>query len=55
MKALSLMVWNWTQHGWPYFVYDPVVLEPLERRFLLLTGEVIGAVRHVSEDGLDRA
>ncbi|MGA0565336.1 Fic family protein [Ancylobacter sp. VNQ12] len=47
------MVWNWTQHGWPHFAYDPVALEPLERRFLLLTGEVIGAVRHVSDDERD--
>ena len=47
------MVWNWTQHGWPHFAYNPVALEPLERRFLLLTGEVIGAVRHVSDDERD--
>ncbi|MDR6955817.1 Fic family protein [Ancylobacter sp. 3268] len=47
------MVWNWRQHGWPHFAYDPVALEPLERRFLLLTGEVIGAVRHVSEGERD--
>ena len=43
------MMWNWTQHSWPHFAYDPAALEPLERRFLLLTGEVIGAVRHVTE------
>lgn len=47
------MVWNWTQHGWPHFAYDPVTLEPLERRFLLLAGEVIGAVRHVSDGERD--
>lgn len=47
------MVWNWTQHGWPHFAYDPDALEPLERRFLLLTGEVIGAVRHVSDGERD--
>lgn len=48
------MVWNWTQHAWPHFSYDSVALEPLERRFLLLTGEVIGVVRHVSEGERDR-
>lgn len=47
------MVWNWTQHGWPHFAYDPAALDPLERRFLLLTGEVIGAVRHVSDGERD--
>ncbi|WP_113426388.1 Fic family protein [Rhizobium cremeum] len=44
------MAWNWTQEFWPSFTYDAAVLEPLERRFLLSSGEVIGAVRHVGEE-----
>ena len=44
------MKWNWTQKGWPQFTHDVTALEPLERRFLLSSGEVIGAVRHVSEE-----
>ena len=44
------MAWNWTQAGWPHFTYDRSALEPLERRFPLLCGEVIGAVRHVGAD-----
>jgi len=44
------MKWNWTQDGWPKFTYDAIVLEPLESRFLLSSGEVIGAVRHVSDE-----
>lgn len=44
------MAWNWTQEFWPSFTYDAAVLEPLERRFLLTSGEVIGAVRHVDEE-----
>jgi Fic family protein len=44
------MKWNWTQKGWPQFTYDAVALEPLERRFLLSSGEVIGAARHVSDE-----
>lgn len=44
------MTWNWTQRGWPQFIYDATALEPLERRFLLSSGEVIGAVRHVSDE-----
>jgi Fic family protein len=44
------MKWNWTQKGWPQFKYDDALLEPLERRFLLSSGEVIGAVRHVSDE-----
>lgn len=44
------MKWNWTQESWPHFVYDAAVLEPLEHRFLLSSGGVIGAVRHVGDE-----
>ncbi|AYG62441.1 Fic family protein [Rhizobium jaguaris] len=44
------MKWNWTQEGWPQFTYNAAALEQLERRFLLSSGEVIGAVRHVSDE-----
>jgi Fic family protein len=41
------MAWNWNQPGWPEFAYDSKALEPLERQFLLGSGEFIGAFRHV--------
>lgn len=41
------MPWNWKQDGWPHFTYDAAALEALERRFLVSSGEMIGAVRHV--------
>lgn len=44
------MTWNWTQQGWPEFRYDDSRLAPLERQFLLSSGEIIGAFRHVSDD-----
>lgn len=44
------MNWNWTLQGWPEFKYDAARLAPLERQFLLSSGEVIGAIRHVSDD-----
>ena len=44
------MEWNWTKAGWPHFTYDAAALEALERRFLLASGEVIGAVRHITDD-----
>jgi Fic family protein len=47
------MTWNWTQEGWPRFTYDTASLEPLENRFLLSSGEVIGAVRHFSDEESD--
>src|SRR4051812_19818497 len=44
------MTWNWEQPGWPTFTYDSKVLEPLEKRFLLQSGEFMGACRHVDAD-----
>ncbi|GHE04498.1 cell division protein Fic [Defluviimonas sp. 20V17] len=41
---------NWTQPGWPNFQYDSASVEPLERRFLLSSGEILGAVRHVTSE-----
>ena len=47
------MKWNWEQPGWPDFVYDPAALQPLEREFLLRSGEFIGAFRHIGADQQD--
>lgn len=44
------MTWNWQQADWPKFTYDTKALEPLEREFLLRSGEFIGAFKHVGED-----
>lgn len=41
------MVWNWTLPDWPDFRYDPAALELFEQRFLLSSGELLGAVHHV--------
>ena len=48
------MRWNWTQPDWPKFRFDSAAVEPLERRFLLSSGEILGAVRHVTGDERDR-
>lgn len=42
------MAWNWTLPDWPDFRYDPSALAPFEQRFLLSSGEILGAVHHVS-------
>src|SRR5215468_6715144 len=44
------MTWNWQQPDWPEFIYDRAALEPLERRFLLQSGEFIGACKHIGAD-----
>ncbi|WP_058281654.1 Fic family protein [Ruegeria denitrificans] len=47
-------MWNWQYPDWPAFRYDAARLEPYERQFLLSSGEVIGAVRHVSASDRDQ-
>ncbi|MTE01022.1 DUF4172 domain-containing protein [Paracoccus sp. YIM 132242] len=47
------MPWNWTSPRWPDFAYDAAAMEPLERRFLLASGEIVGAVRHVDDADRD--
>lgn len=44
------MAWNWEHPDWPNFAYDSAALEPLERQFLLQSGEFIGAYKHVGPD-----
>jgi len=48
------MRWNWQISGWPNFRYDSKALTPYEQRFLLSTGEILGAVRHVNEAERDQ-
>jgi Fic family protein len=47
------MTWNWEQPGWPAFAYDKDALEPLEKRFLLYSGEFIGAFKHIGQEDRD--
>ena len=47
------MTWNWQQPDWPEFTYDAAALEPLEKRFLLRSGEFIGAFKHIGPDDRD--
>ncbi|WP_068306566.1 Fic family protein [Pararhodobacter sp. CCB-MM2] len=44
------MRWNWTQPDWPNFRYDRAPIDQLERQFLLSSGEILGAVRHVASN-----
>ncbi len=41
------MAWNWEQPDWPLFAYDKGQMEPLEKEFLLRSGEFLGVFRHV--------
>lgn len=41
------MTWNWQRPDWPNFTYDSAALEPLEKQFLVQSGEFVGAYKHV--------
>jgi len=41
------MAWNWQISGWPEFRYDAAAMATFEQRFLLSSGEILGAVQHV--------
>src|SRR5882672_9158493 len=47
------MAWNWQQPDWPGFTFDAGALEPLEKQFLLHSGELIGAFKHIGSDDQD--
>lgn len=47
---LYLMTWNWQQRNWPNFLYRSEALVVLEQRFLLQSGEVVGACKHIGAD-----
>jgi Fic family protein len=47
------MAWNWQQPDWLDFSYDAAALEPLEKQFLLHSGEFIGAFKHIGPDDRD--
>jgi Fic family protein len=47
------MTWNWEQPDWPAFVFDAAELAGFEARFLLHSGEFIGAFKHVGQDDRD--
>jgi Fic family protein len=44
------MRWNWQHPDWPAFAYEPARLEPMERAFLLRSGELVGVFRHIGAD-----
>jgi len=47
------MTWNWERPDWPKFTYDSAALDPLERQFLLYSGESFGVFKHVGPEDQD--
>lgn len=48
------MTWNWQSPGWPEFRYNAAAIEQFEQRFLLSSGEILGAVHHVGPSECDQ-
>lgn len=48
------MPWNWQIEDWPDFRYDAVAIAPYEQRFLMSSGEILGAFHHVSPSERDQ-
>lgn len=44
------MKWNWEQPDWPNFLYKSAALAELEQKFLLQSGEFVGACKHIGSD-----
>jgi len=44
------MPWNWEDPHWPELTFDSAALEPLERQFLLRSGEFVGAFKHMGAE-----
>jgi Fic family protein len=47
------MPWNWKRPDWPEFTHDANALDPLEQQFLIGSGELVGAFRHIGPDARD--
>ncbi|WP_299852696.1 Fic family protein [uncultured Roseovarius sp.] len=48
------MPWNWQIKDWPDFRYDASTIASFEESFLLSSGEILGAVHHVSPSERDQ-
>jgi Fic family protein len=42
--------WNWQQDDWPRFRFDKSALDERERKFLLHSGVLLGALLHLRDD-----
>ncbi|MGO8671367.1 MAG: DUF4172 domain-containing protein [Capsulimonadaceae bacterium] len=47
------MTWNWQQPDWPHFTWNADRLALAEREFLLGSGLLLGAVKHLGPDEQD--
>ena len=48
------MAWNWQLPDWREFTYPSERFEQLEQDFISLSGQALGALRHIEKDGKDQ-
>lgn len=48
------MAWNWQQSDWPRFTWNQARLEKAEEQFLLASGILVGAIKHLGEGDLQQ-
>lgn len=48
------MAWNWQLPDWRKFTYLPEHFEQLEHDFINLSGQALGALRHIEKNGKDQ-
>ena len=48
---LSPMKWNWQLKDWRNFSYQAELFEQSEQEFIDLSGQALGALRHIEKDG----
>jgi len=47
------MPWNWELPDWPHFTYDPSLIAPLEKKFLLGAGSHSAFLKNISTQDFD--
>lgn len=45
-----MAVWNWQQHEWPEFRWDPRRIRRAEEHFLIESGKLAGVFRHLTDE-----
>jgi Fic family protein len=50
MDDLSIIKWNWQRGEWPDFAWNRARFVKAEERFLVLTGEFLGTVKHLNPE-----
>ncbi len=48
---LLTMKWNWQLEDWREFYYQAELVEQFEQEFIDLSGQALGALRHIEKDG----